>query len=180
MFDVKTQKNKKGKVQITWQHQEENCKSKQYQTIHGTSDPIQLYHRNRRQNRRQTEEETDITSAINTLTEQNAPIPTTQVNSATIAPENISSRGSDRIELNINNTFRILTNNVNGFNTINEGGELLDELTIIKELNFSAGCFQETNKNWHQCGVYKKIKAIQQSLVKKQTRNFKQPRENYD
>eukprot|EP00957_Ditylum_brightwellii_P046841 3555215-Ditylum_brightwellii.AAC.1 len=99
------------------------------------------------------EEETDITSAINTLTEQNAPITTTQGNSATIAPENISSRGSNRIDLNINNTFRILANNVNGFNTNNEDEELLDELSILKEQKFSAGCFQETNKNWHQCGT---------------------------
>eukprot|EP00957_Ditylum_brightwellii_P076558 5818896-Ditylum_brightwellii.AAC.1 len=51
------------------------------------------------------EEETDITSADNTLTKQSTLIPTTQGNLATIAPENINSRGVNRIKLNINNMF---------------------------------------------------------------------------
>eukprot|EP00957_Ditylum_brightwellii_P085890 6534119-Ditylum_brightwellii.AAC.1 len=104
------------------------------------------------------EEETFMTSTINILTEQNAPTLTSQGNPASTAPGTISSRGGNRIELNIINTFRILTNNLNGFNTINDGRELLDELTILKELKFLAGCFQETNKNWQQSGVYEKIK----------------------
>eukprot|EP00957_Ditylum_brightwellii_P160857 12247779-Ditylum_brightwellii.AAC.1 len=51
--------------------------------------------------------------------------------------------------VNIDEVFQVLTNNVNGFNTLNDGNELLEELTILKELKISAACLQETNKNWY-------------------------------
>eukprot|EP00957_Ditylum_brightwellii_P120290 9178722-Ditylum_brightwellii.AAC.1 len=46
-----------------------------------------------------------------------------------------------------NNLLRVLTNNVNGLLKSNNGGELLKELTVLKELKVSAATLQETNKN---------------------------------
>eukprot|EP00957_Ditylum_brightwellii_P101223 7713766-Ditylum_brightwellii.AAC.1 len=42
----------------------------------------------------------------------------------------------------------------------NEGGELLEELTVLKELQVAAACFQETNRNWKQVEVYNAIKKV--------------------
>eukprot|EP00957_Ditylum_brightwellii_P056026 4246147-Ditylum_brightwellii.AAC.1 len=65
------------------------------------------------------------------------------------------------------NIFCLLTNNVNGFNTINEGDKLLEELTILKELKVSAICFQETNKNWQKIDTYENIKKKLTKVWKK-------------
>eukprot|EP00957_Ditylum_brightwellii_P012590 951607-Ditylum_brightwellii.AAC.1 len=44
--------------------------------------------------------------------------------------------------------------------TCREGVELLEELTVLKELQVAAACLQETNKNWKQVGVYNEIKKV--------------------
>eukprot|EP00957_Ditylum_brightwellii_P190749 14521485-Ditylum_brightwellii.AAC.2 len=63
--------------------------------------------------------------------------------------ESVHCRKGDNITVNqSNNIFRILTNNVNSLVITKEGDELLEELTVLKELKVSAACLQETNRNW--------------------------------
>eukprot|EP00957_Ditylum_brightwellii_P016455 1237179-Ditylum_brightwellii.AAC.2 len=48
-----------------------------------------------------------------------------------LSTESLECREGDDLNINIrSNTFCLLTNNVNGFNTINEGNKFLEELTI--------------------------------------------------
>eukprot|EP00957_Ditylum_brightwellii_P198820 15154417-Ditylum_brightwellii.AAC.2 len=48
----------------------------------------------------------------------------------------ISCHEGDKVKIiDLNNIFRVLSNNVNGLVTAHEGGELLEELTVLKELN---------------------------------------------
>eukprot|EP00957_Ditylum_brightwellii_P039800 3013512-Ditylum_brightwellii.AAC.1 len=42
----------------------------------------------------------------------------------------------------------------------NEGGELLEELTVLKEMQVAAACFQETNRNWKRVGACNAIKKV--------------------
>eukprot|EP00957_Ditylum_brightwellii_P175679 13376602-Ditylum_brightwellii.AAC.1 len=89
------------------------------------------------------------------ITNQN---PTPQTTTDNVS-KSYECRGGDKLDSNISsNIFQLSTNNVNGFNTANDGDEFLEELTILKELKISAACFQETNKNWTKSGVYNNIK----------------------
>jgi hypothetical protein len=63
-----------------------------------------------------------------------------------LSSDTIQIRGGDTIEPNVNNTFCILSNNLNGFNTNNEGNELIGKLTIIKELKYQLGAFRNQTK----------------------------------
>eukprot|EP00957_Ditylum_brightwellii_P147624 11242286-Ditylum_brightwellii.AAC.1 len=49
----------------------------------------------------------------------------------------------------------------------NEGGELIEELTVLKELQASAACFKETNKNWKRVGVYSAIIKVFSNVWRK-------------
>jgi hypothetical protein len=82
--------------------------------------------------------------------------------------EGITCRGGDNVVINdLRSTFRFLSNNINGFVMKNEGGELLEELTVLKELQASAACFQETNKNWKRVGVYGAVKKVFSNVWRK-------------
>eukprot|EP00957_Ditylum_brightwellii_P000255 19745-Ditylum_brightwellii.AAC.1 len=80
----------------------------------------------------ETEEEQDAPYLSPTTIQQ------TRTNAANVSSNTIQSQGGDTIEPNVNNTFCVLSNNVNGFNTNNESTELIDKLTILKELKISA------------------------------------------
>eukprot|EP00957_Ditylum_brightwellii_P049213 3733987-Ditylum_brightwellii.AAC.1 len=67
----------------------------------------------------------------------------------------------------LNDNFRVLSNKVNGLITAHEGGELLEELTVSKELQPVVTCLQETNKNWKSCGIYHSIKTILNKVWRK-------------
>ena len=77
----------------------------------------------------ETEEEPEVLSIHDTTIQNN-----TNQNTQIFTPKPLQSRGGDKIDLNATNTFHLLTNNVNGFNTFSEGNEFLDKLTILKEL----------------------------------------------
>ena len=54
----------------------------------------------------------------------------------------ITCRGGDNVDItDLSSTFCFLSNNINGFVMKNEGGELLEELTVLKEMQVSAACF---------------------------------------
>eukprot|EP00957_Ditylum_brightwellii_P186793 14223023-Ditylum_brightwellii.AAC.1 len=59
------------------------------------------------------------------------------------------------------------SHNVNGLNTNYKGGELLEELMVLKELKFSVSLLQETNKNWGQIRVYNRIKRSENKVWSK-------------
>eukprot|EP00957_Ditylum_brightwellii_P096155 7325985-Ditylum_brightwellii.AAC.1 len=54
-----------------------------------------------------------------------------------------------------------------------DNNKLLKELTILKELKVAAACFQETNQNWRQKGVYDKIKKTFNKVWSKKNGDIK-------
>ena len=88
------------------------------------------------------------------------------------------SRHGDKLNITVSdNTFRLVSNNVNGLNLTNEGAHLIEEITVLKEIGASAIAMQETNTNWNKNNMYDRVKKLftrAWNNTKLQTSNYKE------